>query len=306
MKKILLVLSVLIVALVVGIFFLNTVVPSEPVPLLPESSTTTPNKIIESSISIIPKNILPGDPIFVTIDSVSSTTRLLYDKKPVPFFSYEGKEHAFIAVDFNEKASTHTLEATFADGSVATTSVTVSTRPKIEAPLGIPEKLGGNTPQAASQLLTNLAKENNILNTVLSSSTILWGKAFQYPLETIFITDDYGYDRLTVNSTIVHKGTDFRAPEGTKVLAMNDGVVKVARTFVVYGNSVIIDHGLGVQTLYMHLSKLNVKEGDRVTAGQLIGLSGMTGYAESPHLHISVKISGISIDPMTFIRFFVD
>jgi murein DD-endopeptidase MepM/ murein hydrolase activator NlpD len=124
-------------------------------------------------------------------------------------------------------------------------------------------------------------------------------------LNNIFITDDYGYDRKTVEQTIVHKGTDFRAQVGTEVKAMNRGVIRIARTFTVYGNTVVVDHGQGIQTLYMHLSKLNVKEGDTVEIGQVVGLSGNTGYADAAHLHISVKINGLSIDPMTFIRFFI-
>jgi murein DD-endopeptidase MepM/ murein hydrolase activator NlpD len=132
----------------------------------------------------------------------------------------------------------------------------------------------------------------------------LWSRAFQYPLKTVFITDDYGYSRNTVNQTITHKGTDFRAVVGTDALAMNDGTIRIARTFTVYGNTVVIDHGIGVQSLYMHLSKLNVKEGERVKRGQIIGQSGDTGYVEAPHLHISIKINGISIDPVTFLKFF--
>ncbi len=166
-------------------------------------------------------------------------------------------------------------------------------------------KICGNTPQAAQNLVKNLAAENAIINNIKSENINLWTKAFRYPLENIFITDDYGYDRATGDETIVHKGTDFRATVGTEVRAMNRGIVRIAREFTVYGNTVVIDHGLGVQTLYMHLSKLEVEEGDVVNAGTLLGESGDTGYADAPHLHISVKISAVSIDPMTFLRFFV-
>ncbi len=186
-----------------------------------------------------------------------------------------------------------------------TKNIKITPRPKIEVPLGIPEKLGGNTPAAAQTLVNNLAKENLVLNTVKTATTTLWSKAFQNPLATIFITDNYGYNRQTVAQTIPHKGTDFRAAVGTEVKAMNRGVVRIARWFTVYGNTVVIDHGLGVQTLYMHMSRLDVKEGDIVELGNPIGVSGDTGYAEAAHLHISIKINGVSIDPMTFLGFFI-
>ena len=97
---------------------------------------------------------------------------------------------------------------------------------------------------------------------------------------------------------------DLRAVKGTKVAAMERGVVRLAKTFDVYGKTIVIDHGLGVMTFYMHLSKINVNQGQLVTRGQIIGLSGDTGYAESPHLHITVRINNISVDPIEFLDLF--
>ena len=262
------------------------------------------NKIALPTIVMQPKVILPGDPILITINATSTPKSIYFDDKKVSVFEFDGKMRALIGIDFNEKATLHTIKATFSNGSVTGQLVRVTPRKVIERPLGIPDKLGGNTAKAESDLLANLAKENNILNNVPTATTTLWSKTFVDPLASLFVTDDYGYDRKTVNSTIVHKGTDFRAPVGTEVKAMNDGVVKVAREFVVYGNTVIIDHGLGLQTMYMHLSKIGVKVGDKVAAGQVIAQSGMTGYADQPHLHVSVRIRGVSIDPVVFMALF--
>jgi murein DD-endopeptidase MepM/ murein hydrolase activator NlpD len=269
-----------------------------------QTSVRSIAKTISGPLVVIrPKTIYPGDPIFILVDSDTPPVSILWDKKSVPTFTYEGKTGAFVPVDINENVLKHTVAVQFKN-KTATSSVIISPRPKIERPLGIPEKLGGNTPAAATNLLNNLAEENYILNTVKTATTTLWKKGFIYPLDTIFITDDYGYSRATVGQEILHKGTDFRAQIGTPVKAMNRGVVRVARLFTVYGNAVVIDHGQGVQTLCMHMSKLNVKEGDVVEQGDVIGLSGDTGYVEAAHLHISVKINAISIDPMTFLKFF--
>ncbi len=285
---------VILLALFVGAkyYVMNTMVPEVSIPA------------ITNQVFVEPATILPGDPVFITADFESPVTGILWNSKKVSIFSYENKVRAFVPIDLNEKNWKHVVTVTLKNGQVIKKDVVITPRKKIEMPLGIPEKLGGNTPAAANTLVSNLAEENRILNSVKTSPTILWTKSFNYPVANVFVTDDYGYSRNTVSQTITHKGTDFRAQVGTPVKAMNRGVVRIARLFTVYGNTVVIDHGLGVQSLYMHMSKLNVKEGDMVEQGQLIGLSGDTGYAEAPHLHISVKIGAVSIDPVTFLIFF--
>ena len=90
---------------------------------------------------------------------------------------------------------------------------------------------------------------------------------------------------------------DFRVPSGTPVAAMNDGTVLLARPLFYEGNFVVIDHGQGLLTLYLHLSEFKVKEGERLKRGQQIGLSGGTGRATGPHLHVAVRWQGMYLDP---------
>ena len=87
-------------------------------------------------------------------------------------------------------------------------------------------------------------------------------------------------------------------------MAMNRGVVRIARTGISYGKTIVVDHGLGLQTFYLHLSKIKVNVGELVLPGQIIGLSGQTGYTDAPHLHLSIRLNGVSIDPMKFMEFF--
>ncbi len=100
-----------------------------------------------------------------------------------------------------------------------------------------------------------------------------------------------------------HEGVDLRTPIGSEVRAINGGkVVLVARNFRAEGNMVIINHGLGVFSVYMHLSKFRVKEGDTVKQKQVIALSGRTGAGvREPHLHFNVRIQDSYIDPLRFI-----
>lgn len=87
-------------------------------------------------------------------------------------------------------------------------------------------------------------------------------------------------------------------------MAMNRGIVRVVKTYRNYGKVIVIDHGLGLMSFYLHLSKMKVNEGELVKRGQTIGLSGQTGYTLSPHLHLSLRINNNSIDPVKFMELF--
>lgn len=99
-----------------------------------------------------------------------------------------------------------------------------------------------------------------------------------------------------------HTGLDFRVTTGTPISATNSGTVILARPLYFEGNCVIIDHGQGLLTLYLHLSEFKVKEGDAVEKGQILGLSGGTGRATAPHLHFAVRWHGEYLNPGTLLE----
>ena len=98
----------------------------------------------------------------------------------------------------------------------------------------------------------------------------------------------------------MHFGVDLACPEGTPYYAAHAGTIKVAGWEGGYGYAIFIDHGNGVETVYGHSTGLNVKVGDHVEAGQLIGWVGTTGFSTGPHLHFEVNINGAHYNPMTF------
>ena len=154
------------------------------------------------------------------------------------------------------------------------------------------------------------SEQNRIYKEYLESKKIYttvtkkryWSKPFLMPLNSK-ITSEYGNARI-YNGTLkgFHSGTDFRAPTGTKLNAVNDGVVVVASERYYSGNAVILDHGEGIYSSYSHLSKINVKKGQHIKQGQSLGLSGATGRVTGPHLHFSIIIDSKKIDPLDFIK----
>lgn len=99
-----------------------------------------------------------------------------------------------------------------------------------------------------------------------------------------------------------HGGTDLKGLTGAPIYAIADGVVNIADHLYYEGNIVILDHGFGVMSGYMHQSELLVKNGDRVKAGQLLGKTGATGDVQGPHLHIFLHIHGIKVDALSFLH----
>jgi len=98
-----------------------------------------------------------------------------------------------------------------------------------------------------------------------------------------------------------HNGEDIGAPLGADVAATNDGIVRITVDHIFSGKGVFIDHGLGFYTMYFHLSEVSVKDGDLITAGQIIGKVGATGRATGPHLHWGVKLNGARVNPYSLL-----
>ncbi len=130
----------------------------------------------------------------------------------------------------------------------------------------------------------------------------LWLGAFERPTQTE-TSGVFGSARVYNGvKKSQHQGLDFRASTGTPVHATNAGTVILSRPLYFEGNCVMLDHGQGLMTIYMHLSEFKVKEGEKVTAGQLIALSGGTGRSTGPHLHFAVRWRGEYLDPRTLLE----
>lgn len=166
--------------------------------------------------------------------------------------------------------------------------------------LRVPSEFTAPTAEIVKRIEEESAFKKKIFETI--SPARLWSGSFTAPVGTA-ISDRFGTQRK-FNGVLksVHQGLDFHAHTGTPVAAANSGKVVVARNLFGEGNCVMIDHGQGLLTIYMHLSEFKVHEGDTVTRGQIVGLSGGTGRATGPHLHMGVRWQGVYVDPAALFR----
>jgi hypothetical protein len=145
--------------------------------------------------------------------------------------------------------------------------------------------------------------ETDLLKTLfLATSERLWERAFLIPVDNR-ISTSFGTKRIMNKTwTSIHRGIDIQGSEGDEVRASNNGRVVLARELFFGGNTIILDHGQGIHTIYMHLSQMNVQPGNSVLKGDVIGLLGSTGRSTGPHLHFGVKISNVSVNPVSVLN----
>jgi murein DD-endopeptidase MepM/ murein hydrolase activator NlpD len=156
--------------------------------------------------------------------------------------------------------------------------------------------------------LKRIALEKEKVQGVLATLTPerLWAHAFIVPVEGT-ASGAFGSKRiLNGQPRNQHNGEDIAAPLGTPVKATNDGIVKMVDDHFFSGKGVILDHGLGLFTMYFHLDTATVKEGERVKRGDVIGTVGQSGRATGPHLHWGAWLNGSRVNPFALAKLPLD
>jgi murein DD-endopeptidase MepM/ murein hydrolase activator NlpD len=158
--------------------------------------------------------------------------------------------------------------------------------------------------EPSAEQLQKIAEDKTLKQDVFNRVNPLreWSGKFAAPANAR-TSDVFGTQR-TFNGQVqsTHQGLDYAVPEGTPVAALNSGTVLVARPMFFEGNCVVLDHGQGLLTIYMHLSEFKIKEGEHVARGEIVGLSGGTGRATGPHLHVAVRWEGMYLDPAILLK----
>jgi murein DD-endopeptidase MepM/ murein hydrolase activator NlpD len=212
----------------------------------------------------------------------------LFQTKPD---SYEG----YLAVDPLETVGTKTYTvypSAWSKEPLATLTLQVVSAYFQQQNLSVPKKQGGLEPEAGEMEAIEAFK-----NTV--SNTRYWdAPPFRLPVSHC-MNSPFGVKRFYngVFSGNYHKGVDQKSPAGTPIKAITGGVVKIARPYQLHGGTVAVDHGQGLGSIYIHMSKILVKPNQVVKTGDTLGLVGSTGFAMGPHLHWGLYVFGIPVNP---------
>jgi len=260
------------------------------------------------TVAIEPARLVNGSPVLFRVN-VPKPARTLSGKwlgHDLTFNFDSGSKtwFALAGVSQETKPGSYSLEL----NGETTTGSAVSFTKKVKValqrypriPLTVPGRYTAPSPDDQKEIEKAKEIKAEIFKTVTPDRE--WKGTFSPPVNSE-ISDGFGIERVfngTVQST--HQGLDFRAPTGTEVAAVNAGRIILARPLFFEGNCVVIDHGQGLLTLYLHLSKFLVKEGDDVSKGQPIAQSGGTGRATGPHLHLAVRWQGVYVNPQVLLN----
>jgi murein DD-endopeptidase MepM/ murein hydrolase activator NlpD len=276
---------------------------SPPAPSPPQAAPRTETW----SVTANPDRLVNGAPVLFEVKPPSPITELAgkWLGHAVVFSSLpNGRWFALAGVSLETKPGAYPLDLTGRIGhapSVTTTQqfeVAAADYPSVK--LTVSKKFTEPRPEQ----LATIKRDQEIKGKAFATASPdrEWIGRFDAPVEAP-ISDVFGTRRVFNGVTkSVHQGLDFRVGPGTPVAAVNSGTVILARPLYFEGNCVVIDHGQSLLTLYLHLSEFKVKEGEAVKRGQIVGLSGASGRATGPHLHIAVRWQGTYLDPAVLLR----
>ena len=278
-----------------GLIFLLGTVSSSTFAQAPSNISWSPEKLINGAPCVF--RYQPATPL------KSLTGNFLGKHVFFNFDNASGVWYGFAGVDYDTKPGNYDLGL----NGVATNGQKISFAQMVPIAKGfyrtstisVPKKYIDPDPADVARIVQERELKNEVLNRI--TNTQLWASSFAAPAGT-GTTSEFGSQR-TYNGKrqSVHQGLDYGAGTGTPIRAINSGKVILARDLYFEGNCVVIDHGQGLLSLYFHLSQFKIKEGDSITKGQLLALSGGTGRVTGPHLHLAVRWQGSYVNPATLL-----
>ena len=251
-----------------------------------------------------PAQVRVGDVAWLEIHGVPESAVLegSLGGRPLSFFPYAGGRAALVGLDLEMKPGIQPWR--LAIMTHADPPQTVEGRLKIlrrDFPvqrLTLPTKMVDLDPETERRAVAEADQLRTLYRTVTPER--FWRGRFTRPVGGTEPGTGFGARRvINGHPKAPHTGIDFGAAPGTPVVAVNDGRVALVADFFFPGRLVVIDHGLGLYTLYFHLQEAKVTDGERVSRGQPIGTVGATGRATGPHLHFGAHVGAARIDPAT-------
>ena len=243
--------------------------------------------------------LVPGGIAIMGLDDYSAGTSITFDGRKTTIFQDGQSWYALAGIPLKAKPGTYRFKVEQQDGTAAVTPVDVKSKKYKEQHLTIKNKRKVNPNK---QDMDRIAKER----VRKRSAKNHWSDAypdvdFIWPV-TGEISSIFGLRRFfNEQERNPHSGLDIAAPEGTDIKVTADGTVIETGDFFFSGNMVYVDHGQGLISLYAHLSRIDVKPGDVLRRGDVLGAVGQTGRVTGAHLHFAVIANGILVDPLYFL-----
>jgi murein DD-endopeptidase MepM/ murein hydrolase activator NlpD len=255
-------------------------------------------------LSVRARSVQPGEVVVLSISprSPSGSVRVQAFGKELTAYEDGDGWRAIVGIDLETKPGNYPVRVeSGAPGRLAHATYELRVEPKTFRTRRLTVDEAFVTPPASE--LPRIEREAAMLAATYNASSPmrLWTMPFARPVPHEANSAFGTRSILNGKRRSDHSGADFLSPAGTPIAAPNGGRVVLAQNLYFSGNTVVIDHGLGVVSMLAHLSRIDVQPGDLVKAGQPLGLVGATGRVTGPHLHWAVRVSNARVDPLSLL-----
>jgi hypothetical protein len=267
---------------------------------------TTPAAADRLDAVLAPSPAQPGDVVLVRVPGAPPEVSGALGARALRFFPVAGGMAALAGLDLDTEPGALAWRLT--RPGTRGEPIVVGTGSLVVRPVSFPTQsltLPPGQVDLDAKTLARVRAEQAELRAVLESGAgeRLWQDAFHPPVEEGQPTGGFGLRRIINGQRrSPHTGFDWAAPRGAPVLAANAGRVALVAEHFFPGRLVVLDHGLGLFTLYFHLDETVVARGEQVAARQRVGSVGATGRSTGPHLHLGVVLDGARVDPMSLLK----
>jgi murein DD-endopeptidase MepM/ murein hydrolase activator NlpD len=266
-------------------------------------SLLTPLFGFAGDLILTPAEVVSGGTVVLRWVGEASTFGVVrFDKRVIYLYPDRNGAIALMPVPLDMSSGNYPLRGAVVDDQGKTTpfelELRVRHKERPQESLTLPERMvSPRTPED----LARIERESRLLNRIFSGRSERSWDRFEMPVDAP-ISSAFGQRRLMNGQPRApHSGTDFRSAAGTPVRAMSSGRVALDEELFYTGKTVVLDHGEGLFSLYAHLASISVKPGQKVEAGETIGRVGSSGRSTGPHLHLTVRLLGERVDPISFL-----
>lgn len=253
-----------------------------------------------NAVFALPQNsLVPGGVAVVSLGDAKQAPQAWYQGKRVMVIKDAGQWQAVIGIPLSAAPGRHTLRVQPQAGADHSATFEVHAKQYAEQHLSVPPRMVNPSPEDQQRIARDLKLGAEAYRTFHPATAI--PTRFILPVEGRY-SSPFGLRRFfNKEPRNPHSGIDLAAPTGTPIRAPATGRVIVTGDFYYNGNTVFLDHGQGLITMYCHMDSIAVKTGEFIDAGQPLGTVGATGRVTGPHLHWSVSLNDARVDPLLFL-----